>query len=520
MLRFDADTSLITAQAGNEDEPARIAGIAVPWDVVATVSDGQQVRFSRGAFDTGQKPAKLIENHDLTQLRGVVDTLVDGDDGLEFEATLADTRASRDAVALLKAGAYDAVSVGAQPTKFTTNAEGVMTVTEATLVELSLIAVPAFQEAVITRVAATAEPIEAEPEQDTEQDTDNTEQEQNEMSEAKIEAEPIEAEATIPTQPLLYAAAKPELPSAVDYISALIKGGEAFTSMQMRVSAAAPEVGTGDTPGILPKPIIGPTYNNYVGNRPVVDAIGARAMPGGGKVFIRPEVTTHTSMAAQAAEFDTLQSGTFVVTDNQVTKGTYGGYVQISEQDLDWTDPAVLSLILDDMGRIYANATDNVAADNLVAGASNTLNFTVANIADPSEWVAWMYGAAEDVLGNSNGNLPSHLFLSPDMWAALGKLEDSSGRPLFPQVGPMNAYGQMTPAAADAVAFGLRVVVDRNFAASTVVIGDPSGFEIFEQQKGAISVENASELSRTLAWRGYFATLMIDPGKFIKAAFV
>ena len=113
MLRFDADTSLITAQAGNEGEPARIAGIAVPWDVVATVSDGQQVRFSRGAFDTGQKPAKLIENHDLTQLRGVVDTLVDGDDGLEFEATLADTRASRDAVALLKAGAYDAVSVGA-----------------------------------------------------------------------------------------------------------------------------------------------------------------------------------------------------------------------------------------------------------------------------------------------------------------------------------------------------------------------------------------------------------------------
>ncbi len=41
---------------------------------------------------------KLIENHDLTQLRGVVDTLVDGNEGLEFEATLADTRASRDAV--------------------------------------------------------------------------------------------------------------------------------------------------------------------------------------------------------------------------------------------------------------------------------------------------------------------------------------------------------------------------------------------------------------------------------------
>jgi len=142
MIRFNADSTLITAEAGDADRPARIAGIAVPWDTVATVSDGQQVRFSRGAFDVGQKPAKLIENHDLTQLRGVVDTLVDGNEGLEFEATLADTRASRDAVALLKAGAYDAVSVGAHPIKFTTNPEGVMTVTEAALVELSLVAVP------------------------------------------------------------------------------------------------------------------------------------------------------------------------------------------------------------------------------------------------------------------------------------------------------------------------------------------------------------------------------------------
>ena len=84
MLRFEADTTLITAQAADGNEPARIAGVAVPWDTVATVSGGQQVKFERGAFDTGQKPAKLIENHDLTQLRGIVDTLTDSPDGLEL----------------------------------------------------------------------------------------------------------------------------------------------------------------------------------------------------------------------------------------------------------------------------------------------------------------------------------------------------------------------------------------------------------------------------------------------------
>ena len=519
MIRFNADTSLITAQEGDAKEPARIAGIAVPWDTVATVSDGTKVRFERGAFDTGQKPAKLIENHDLTQLRGVVNALTDGDEGLEFEATLADTTASRDAIALLKAGAYDAVSVGANPTKFTTDPEGVMTVTEAQLVELSLVAVPAYAEAVITEIAAEG-PADADEQGEQEQDTDNTEQETSEMSEAKIEAEPIEAEATIPTQPILYAA-KPELPSAVEYISAMMQGGHEFERVQKAVRAAAPEVGTADTPGILPTPILGPVYNNFLGVRPVVDAIGVRAMPGGGKVFIRPEVTTHTSIAEQAAEFDTLQSGTLVVTDNQVTKKTYGGYVQISEQDLDWTDPAVLSIILDDLGRVYAQQTDNAAADALVAGATNTTNFTVANIADPNEWVSWMYLAAEAIVGASNGNLPTHLFLSPNMWRSIGKLVDSQDRPLFPQVGPMNAYGQMSPGSySDAVVFGLRVVVDRNFADDTVIIGEPSGFELFEQQKGAITSDNPDQLSRTLAWRGYFATLMIDPSKFRKAAFV
>jgi len=505
MIRFAADVSLITAQAADSTEPARIAGLAVPWDTVATVSSGQQVRFSRGAFDTGQKPAKLIENHDITQLRGIVDTLVDADAGLEFEATLADTAASRDAVALLKAGAYDSVSVGANPVKFSTDASGIMTVTEASLQEISLVAFAAFEGATITEIAA--------------QVTDNTEQESEEMPDAETAA-PIEAEATIPTQPIMYAPQRPTLPTAVEYIIATIRGGQNLDSMLQRVHAAAPEVGTTDTPGILPEPIVGPVYNNFLARRPVVDAVGVKAMPGGGKIFIRPEVTTHTSMAEQANEFDTLQSGTFVVTDNQVTKHTFGGYVSISEQDLDWTEPAVLSLILDDLGRIYANTTDNYAADQMVAGITNSNNFALASTGDPAYWATWIAEAAKDILTDSNGNMPTHLFMHPGIWQDLIGLSDTTNRPMFPQIGPMNAQGDLTPTSATGNAFGLSVIVDRNFASGTLIIGDASGFELFEQQKGAITVDSPTDLSRTLAWRGYFATLMIDSRKFIAANFV
>jgi hypothetical protein len=308
------------------------------------------------------------------------------------------------------------------------------------------------------------------------------------------------------------------MPSPAEYISAFLTGGARFDAMQDGIRAAAPDVINTDLPGILPVPIVQPVYNNFIGNRPVVDAVGARAMPGGGKVFIRPKVVTHTTIGVQAAENGALDDGTFVVDDLQVTKATYGGYVTLSEQAIDFTTPEVIGLLLDDMGRIYANQTDNVAADALVAGATNTNAFG-NDATNPEQWAAFISTAAQDILSSSNGNLPTHLFVSPNMWGYLLGLVDTAGRPLFPSLGPMNAYGDLAVTDIAGMAFGLRVVVDRNFATDTVIVGDASGFEIFEQQKGAISVDVPSTLSRTIAFRGYFSTLMIDLDKFIKATF-
>jgi hypothetical protein len=309
------------------------------------------------------------------------------------------------------------------------------------------------------------------------------------------------------------------MPSAGEWISAQMQGGAVAAEFNARLRAAAPNVVTSDLDGIMPLPIVQPIYNNFRGLRPVIDAIGVRQLPQSGKVFIRPVVTTNTSMAV-ASENTAIQSGTFVVNDVQITKGIYGGYVEVSEASMDWSSPEVIGALLDDMGRIYANTVDNVAADALLAGTTNSNNFTAADIAKPEVWVAWMYQAASDILTGSNGNLPTHLFLSPNVWADLGNLSDDSGRPLFPQIGPMNAFGQLAPGDRAGNAFGLQVVVDRNFAANTMIIGDPTGFENWEQMKGAISLDNPSTLSRTIAFRGYFASKMIDATKFIKVAYV
>jgi HK97 family phage prohead protease len=511
MIEFVSVPITLDAAAG-EESPRTITGVAVPWDTPATVSSGEKVAFKRGAFDVNAKAPKLLEGHDMTQLRGVVTEIVEADEGLLFTAKFAKTRAADEAIELVKAGAYDSVSVGAVPVKFKYDKNGTMVVTKANLVEISLVAQPAFADAVITEIAASQP-----EEEDAVEPNPNDIPEEETMSQ---ETPAVEASAEIvPTAPIVFAAAKREvkMPTAVEYIAAAVAGGDQWRAMSEAIRAGAPDIVTTDTPGVLPTPIVSPVYNNFIGIRPVVDAVGVRAMPAGGKVFIRPEVTTHTSIGASIAE-QSPTAGTMVVFNNQVTKQIFGGYVNISEADIDWSDPAILSVVLDDMGRIYANATDNYAADQLASGATVTQAFANASYQDPAYWQTWVATAAKTILNSSNGNLPGHLFVDPTWWAYLLSLSDTADRPLFPQVGPMNAYGNLGVNQYGGNAFGLQVVVDRNFAEGTIIVADASGYELFEQQKGAISIDSPSTLSRTIAFRGYFAALMIDSSKFVKAA--
>jgi len=294
-----------------------------------------------------------------------------------------------------------------------------------------------------------------------------------------------------------------------------VAGGSEFAEFNSRIHAAAPDVVTTDLPGILPVPIVQPIYNNFVANyRPLITAMGVRQMPQSGKVFIRPKVTTNTTIGASNGELAALDQGTFVVDDIQITKALYGGYVKLSEESLDMTSPEVLGALLDDMARVYANATDIAACTTFEAGVSQTEAF--ANAADPADWVSFIYNSAEQILTNSNGNLPNVLVMSPSFYAYLGALTDGSNRPLFPNVGPQNAFGTTAASNFNGNAFGLNLVVDRNIN-NQVYVGDSTGFECWEQQRGAVSVDLADgALGRVIKFRGYFSAVMMDATKFVK----
>ena len=504
-MKLQFNGASLSVDAADGDGP-RISGIAVPYNVDASVSTGQTVRILEGALPTTGRMPRLVLEHDTSRVVGVVDQREDTPEGMLFSARIADTAEGRDLVALLKMGALDSVSVGIMATAHEQDGR-TMVVKSATWEELSVVYQPAFEGAIITEIAAS------QPDADEPQPLD-TDEENSEMSQ---ENPTVEASAeTVPTTPI-WANARREfvLPSASEWISAQLQGGSIAAEMNAKVKAAAPDVVTGDLSGIMPTPIVSPIYSGIRGLRPVVDAIGVRAMPASGKVFIRPVITTHSSIGGPATENTAITASAFVVDDVQITKGIYGGYVELSEASLDWSQPEVLGALLEDMAKVYANATDNVAADALLAGTSQATG-NVA-VTDPTDWVAKVYAASVTILSQGN-YLPDHLFVSPDVFGQLGQLSDTADRPLFPQVGPMNAFGSMTPGTRDSTVFGLRLVVDTNFAAKTCIVGAAAtgAFENWETPKGAISIDQPSTLSRQIAFRGYFASKMLDATKFMK----
>ena len=462
--------------------------------------------FLPGSLPVDGRNPKLYMQHDPNQIIGQVTERVDTGEALMFTAKVSATELGNTALTLMSDGTLSEVSVGVNVEKFSFDKAGVMIIESATFNELSVVSQPAFATSVITDVAASIPQTEPEisnneqqvTEKDSPMDTEITPVVEAQAAVEKLWAQPARAF---------------KMPSAGEYIAAAFSGGETFARMNDGIRAAAPDVNTSTLDGLLPIPVVAPIYNNLRGYRPIVDAFGARAMPTSGKVFIRPKVTTNVSQGS-VTQSTTITAGQFIVDDIQVTKGIYGGYVSLSEASIDWTSPEVLGALLDDMARVYANTTDNVAADALAAGVSQTATLTDAD--SPADWIAFVYEAAVTILENSNGNLPTHLIMTPSYFAALGRLVDDSGRPLFPAVGPMNAYGSVTPGNTDATAFGLRVVVDRFLPAGNLIVGDASGFENWETPKGAISYDLVSQLSRVIAWRGYFASVMIDATKFVK----
>jgi HK97 family phage prohead protease len=508
MLKLTAPVQL-HAEAGDTQAQRTISGIAVPWEVDAVVSDGTAVRFARGSLPTDGPAPKLIESHDMSQIRGLVVDRVDSETGMQFTAKIAATRAGDDALELLKMGAIDSVSVGVNPTKWHYDAEGTMVIEAGDWMELSLVAVPAFSGAQITQVAATVPTV---PKEDT----------------PSMEAStPVEAAAPaeIPTTPIYAQARKPlRLPTPGEYIFAMKRGGHDWHQLNENISAAV-QAATGDVlvsdgAGVLPTPIVAPVFDDINPLRPVVSALGPRSMPDAGATFIRPYVKVHSAAGQQSTELTALSTANFEIDDLVVSKVTIGGKLVLSEQIVDWSAPSMLDQAINDMAGQYALATEKYTIDTLAAAVTNTQEVILSSYTDEAEFIADLYTAAASIAATGN-YLPNVLVMAPAMWAKLGSLVDSSGRPVFPQAAPLSGIGTLPGGVTsyNGNPLGLNIIVSNQIGSQAVGnqtadeyywLMNTRGLEVYESYKGFLRDDSPATLGITIAVRGYFAAKVID----------
>jgi hypothetical protein len=98
---------------------------------------------------------------------------------------------------------------------------------------------------------------------------------------------------------------------------------------------------------------------------------------------------------------------------------------------------------------------------------------------------------------------------------------DTTGRPIYNAIQPMNAAGQVAPSSIRGNVLGLDLYVDKNFTATTfddnsAVILAPEAFTVYRSPQAFMSVNVVSNLQVQVAIYGFMATIAKMPNGIVK----
>jgi hypothetical protein len=277
-------------------------------------------------------------------------------------------------------------------------------------------------------------------------------------------------------------------------------------------SRAAQHQKTSDETGLVPDPILGPVINFIDAARPVVNFLGARAMPPSG-YWHRPLVTQHTAVAVQGAagaaadEKAELTSQKMTITRLTANAVTYGGYVNVSRQSIDFSQPGVMDIIITDLASQYAIDTEAATDAAIATTTATAVGYGTTPTNNTVAAAVWTAAAAVYTAVKGQGRL--FIACPSDALATFGGL--------FAPYGPFNQFGE----GFNAANFGQGQM--GNIAGIPVVMsaGLPTGsgkayllstaaLECYEQRVGTLQVVEPSVMGVQVAYAGYFTPLMIN----------
>jgi HK97 family phage prohead protease len=497
MITFSAELKADAAER-------TISGKIVPYDGEVGMTSAGAVVFERGAINIAESSkVKLLLEHDPKQPIGRAQFFNETEDGIY--ASFKISKSSRGTDALIEAaeelrtGLSVGVMVNAAKPK-----NGVLYVSSADLLEVSLVQAAAFKSAAVTDIAASEDEA-VEETLPTESETATVE------STPAVEATPtVEAAAVEAARPAVTAMAytKPRIEvTAAKYAEQSIRAALGDDSARQYIAAAD---NTTDNAGLVPtrqlSEIINPLGTTI---RPSIDAISRGVLPDAGMTFEIPKITAMptVAVAAEDAAFsNTDQNSAFL----SVSVAKYAGQQVFSVELLDRTSPAFFDELVRNMAAAYAKSTNAAVNAALISGATLDAT-TVATYPTATELLGIVARGSASVYGATAG-LPNpfarNMVVSTGQWSNIMTLNDA-GRPIYNTVtNPMNQAGLATPTSLTGNVAGLNLYVDPENAGDgdgTILIINPDAYTWYESPTYRLRAESTAAGQVTIGYYGYGA---------------
>ena len=275
---------------------------------------------------------------------------------------------------------------------------------------------------------------------------------------------------------------------------------------------AAAHQKTSDNTGVIPIPAIGDVINFIDAARPMVNAIGPRDMPS--QNWFRPLITQQPTVGLQgsagaaADEKAELVSQKMTITKLTGTAVTYGGYVNVSRQDIDFSSPQIMDIIIEGLANAYALQTETATGTALDASAATNVGYSASPTAATLTGALWsamatIYGAVKGAPGQVV------LAVAADRLAVFG--------PLFPPYNVQNGQsagllaGNFGSGDIGNVA-GVRLIMSPGLASGKAFLFHTAAVDVFEQRVGSLQAVEPSVLGIQVAYAGYFTPVLIPAG--------
>lgn len=490
-----------------------LTGQIVPFGKAGNTSVGQVI-FEVGSFVNLSEPQniKLLLEHDTTRPAGRFVAFQPTPTGIIGTAKVSATTQGNDLLVEAAEGLRDGLSVGAEILSHKMDGN-VIRVTSARLLEVSAVANPAFSDARITDVAASEGEKDTEVSEATAEEIPQTEGENlvSEILEPAVEAAEIVEAAPVVASAPIYVNERVAPISAADYVQHSVKAALGDYDSQRIVRAADDSTST-NTGLTLPSHMNEFIVNTFA-SRPTIDACGgARVLPASGMSFTIPRLTAAPTVADTnegSAPSETGMTSDYITVD--VNK--FAGLNRVSFELMERSAPNFGDLLLRELQKAYAKATDNAVIAALTAGGT-AATATAGTIAGLQSFVATEGPAAYAATG---GDFATELVASSAWWTELLSANDGNDRPIFSALQPQNAGGNVAVTNAQGTVFGTNFWVDHNIATSGLI--DESAFLIARDSVGIwespttqlrVNVLTTGEIEISL--HGYLATKVLKAG--------